>query len=246
MQPNRESDDEPQNVDLTAKEQDLQLDQAKRAASSADPIRMIECLHKSNALAGLVRRLQAKWPGLASSEIDMAVARAVDAAYEFISTGKKIFELVAFLWKIADRRAFDYHRLAVREIPTDPAILETMVDPNGPEPGEDDESASDDRRQEKIRRAVTIARKLLPRLGQENLQRVMALVIDAAEQGLVDLPNAHIADVLGLSLDAVKKSKSRGLQRLRRIAREEGLLDEATLTEINTMGEEPANEDDEA
>jgi DNA-directed RNA polymerase specialized sigma24 family protein len=246
MDRNQHGDGEPQQTDLTTEEQDLQLEEAKKAAAGANPLRMVECLHKSRALAGLVRRLQSKWPGIASSEIDMAVAKAVDAAYEFIRTGKKVFQLVAFLWKVADRRAFDYHRSAVREIPTDPTILESVADPNSAAPGADDEERAEDERQKKVERAVKIARSLLPRLGQENVQRVMSLVIDAAEQGLVDLPNAHIADVLGLSLDTVKKSKSRGLQRLKRLAREEGLLDEATLTEINNMGEEPADQDDEA
>src|SRR5437868_1295023 len=108
MEPNK--DDEPQQTDLTAQEQDLHLEEAKKAAAGADPLRMVECLHKSRALAGLVRRLQAKWPGITSSEIEMAVARAVDAAYNCLRTGKKIFQLVAFLWKVADRRASDYHR----------------------------------------------------------------------------------------------------------------------------------------
>jgi hypothetical protein len=46
------------------------------------------------------------------------------------------------------------------------------------------------------------------------------------------LPNSHLADVLGLSIDTVKQSKSRGLRKLERIAREEGLISGKSGLEI--------------
>lgn len=231
MNPQQNTGETDSEIRPTASEQDAQLEAAKQAAASGQPVQMLEFLYKSRALDGLVRRLQSKWSRLAPSDIDMAVARAVDAAYDFLKSGKTVPRLVGFLWKAADRRAFDYTRLLRGQMPTDPAIVANVSDPNAVIPGEEPDD-SELKRDAMIKRAVQIARKLLPKLGQETMRRVMSLVIDAAEQGLEDLPNSHIADVLGLSVDAVKTSKSRGLERLKRLAKEEGLI---AYTEITSL-----------
>jgi DNA-directed RNA polymerase specialized sigma24 family protein len=217
---------------LRSGDQEAQLEAAKQAATQGQPLQMLEFLYKSHALDGLVRRLQSKWSRLPSADIDMAVAKAVDAAYDFLRSGKTIPGLVGFLWKVADRRAFDYSRLLRSEIATDPKIIADVAHPNAGIPGEEPDSGEDERGA-MIQRAVKIARKLLPRLGQETIRRVMSLVVDAAEEGLEDLPNRHIAELLDLSVDTVKQSKSRGFERLKRLAKEEGLIGE---TEITSLG----------
>jgi DNA-directed RNA polymerase specialized sigma24 family protein len=227
---NREASDEE--GPLSREQQDAQLEAAKRAAAAGRPLEMLKYLYESKALDGLVRRLRSKWQKLGASDIDMAVAKSVDAAYAALNKGKTITSLIGFLWKAADRRAFDYNRLLHEQIPTDPALIDTVADPNVTAPGVDlSDDSADEERDAMIKRAAQVARKLLPRLG-DTMRRVMSVVIDAAEEGIEDLPNSEIAAALNLSLDAVKQSKSRGFVRLDRLAKEEGLVSALPITTI--------------
>jgi DNA-directed RNA polymerase specialized sigma24 family protein len=92
--------------------------------------------------------------------------------------------------------------------------------------------------EQKRREAFRVIRSLLPRLGQTRAQQVMALFIDAAENNIVDLPDAVVAETLGIDVPTAKKSRQRAFQRLTRIAEEEGLatqiLDRIRLTDSST------------
>ncbi len=72
--------------------------------------------------------------------------------------------------------------------------------------------------------AVATARRLLPKLGQQNVQDVMRCLIDAVEAGEQDLPHRVVADALGLNQGTVRVLMKRGLDRLARAARAEGLV----------------------
>lgn len=56
----------------------------------------------------------------------------------------------------------------------------------------------------------------------------MAYVIDAVEAGRDDVPSTEIAEFLGLTPGTVRTSLSRGFDRLKRIARDEHLIDQVT------------------
>ena len=100
----------------------------------------------------------------------------------------------------------------------------------------------DSEREEKRAMAVRMTRKLLPRLGQQNVQAVMAYVIDAVDAGRWDVPNQEIMEAVGLSNDTVRTSLSRGFRRLSRLAQEEGLAEEL-LVEANIV--QPQEEEEE-
>ena len=70
---------------------------------------------------------------------------------------------------------------------------------------------------------------------------VMELVIDAAAQGLPDLPSAEIAEALGISEGSARKLVSRGLQRMRREAERAGVEMPEDLPETR-MDEEGEDE----
>ena len=70
--------------------------------------------------------------------------------------------------------------------------------------------------------AIRVARSLLTRIGHQNAQRVMAVVLDAVEAQEPVSP-AEIGTALGLVPNTVSKLIERGIARLARAAEEEGL-----------------------
>ena len=197
------------------------LQKARDAAKAGNPMGMVEALYLSHTLDGILRRLQAKWPHIVPDELDFAVADAVDVLYQAIGRGEKMFDIVSYLWKVADRNASDYHQLRQREMTRAPADMELIPDEHQ-EPT--DEVTQEIMREERRRQAIALARNLLPRLGQQNAQSVMGYIIDAAEADRQHVPNAEIAEALGLNSDTVRACLSRGFRRLKRIAREEGIV----------------------
>ncbi|SRR6266571_434026 len=205
----------------------LALRQATEAVAAGDPRGMLEHLYSSYFLDGLARGIQRRWPSLSRDDTEFVIAQAVDALYRSVSDGKKILNLSAFLWKVADRKANDFYERRLRERAVDPEELQRLSDQDtssrGPfegDTGPDPEEDYDKHRAEAIR----IARGLLPRLGQQNVQAVLAYLLDALEAGVMDVQNQEIADALAISIETVRTSLSRGFARLTRIAREEGLV----------------------
>jgi len=214
----------------TKPDQDECIRRALAAASVRDAHGMLTALHESMVLDGLVQTFRMKWPTLDHDEIDFVVAGAVDVLYQRVADGENVLNLIAYLWKVSDRRASDRHQQRLRESNAPDERLEASVD-NRSKQGVAmlDPDADWDRRR---LRAVSIARSLLPRLGQENLQRVMEFVLDAVEAGREDIHNSEIADALGLKLGTVRTSLSRAFARLARIAREENLIDQSELSDL--------------
>ena len=85
--------------------------------------------------------------------------------------------------------------------------------------------------------AIRIARGLLPRIGQGQVVAVMEVLIDAAENGLPDLPASSIAEQVGISKSAARTLVSRGLKRLRRLAEQEGVGMPMDLPDTDTDGD---------
>jgi RNA polymerase sigma factor (sigma-70 family) len=231
-----------QDITPTDEQQRLLL-RAKEAASAKDLKAMVEALYASGVLDGLVRRLGEKWSSaLDAEDVDFAIAQATDVLYLAVTQGTRFTDLVAFLWKVADRRLCDRVRQRRRERPRDPADMERVVAA--------DDSTEDDGadRERKRAQALAVARSVLPRLGQEHVQSVMAYVFDAVEAGREDVPNAEIAEALGLSNQTVRTSLSRGFKRLSRIALENGLaesgLDAESLSQVVDQGAEDDTDHD--
>jgi DNA-directed RNA polymerase specialized sigma24 family protein len=209
------------------------LEVARQAALSRAPDRMLEALAASGLLDGITRRLENRWRGrIPRPEIEDCVALAVDSAYDAVSSGRMVRNLGAWIWKASynlacDRWTDDYERRSTVE----PEVLEdrqSLVT-------EDDRRLADHRAAE----AVRLARSLLPRIGQGQIIDVMTILIEAAEQGIQDLPPDAIAETLGLSPAAVRSLLSRGLERLEREARREGVtLPEAVPALIRGAGDE--------
>ena len=218
------------------------LERAQQAVNRGDPVGMLDALTASRYLDGLTRRLQKQWGGsLPSSEVDDCIAQAANAACDAVFEGRSIRRLGAWLWKAAKNTANDKWRsdYAHRE-DFDDAVMSVGVDAGETIPGRvRREEFEEARRKEAIR----IARWLLPRIGQGQILNVMELVIDAAENGLPDLPASSIAEALGISDNAARTLVSRGLKRLRRLAEQEGVEMPTNLPETDTDHDEQENDD---
>lgn len=201
-----------------------ELARAAEAGAAGDLEEMVTALYRSGYLDGLRRILAKRCSEVPHPELDYAVSRGVDALYESVRDGRKIRNVGAFLYKVAFRRALDYARLRARESLTlDEAEWPAHVADKDPDIEDPDALRAE---------ALRHARRLLPQLGQTNVQRVMAMVLDAVEAQVDDLSNEDIATALGLSIDTVKQSKSRGFRRLRRLAHEEGLAGPSLIRDL--------------
>lgn len=223
MQDSREPGLYEQSKHITKQQQDEFLQQANEAAALGDPGRMLEALHRSFILDGLTRRISSKWQKLSRDEVSDIVAKAVDAVYEAIRGGKKVLSLSNYLSSTCHYKACDYYSARQCEKSLTPEDLEHIPDQLTEHEDEPDSSAKELDWEAKRPRAIAIVRSLLPKLGQHNVQKVMAYILDALEADCVDISNAQIAEALVLRLDVVRQSKHRGFQRLERIVREEGL-----------------------
>lgn len=207
--------------------QETALRRAKEQARGRDPVAMVEALHESRALDGLASRLRRSWPGLSATDVDLAIATAVDAAYAAVGRGQVVHELMPWLVKVCHRIAWrtveamtDPHSMKAVVEGWDPAACARMAEGGGSAHDDQEEERAERRRKE----AIAIARRLLPRLGQQNVQDVMRCLVDAVEAGEQDLPHRVVADALGLNEGTVRVLMMRGLNRLGRIARDEGLV----------------------
>lgn len=201
------------------------LEEVQRAIAAGDLQAALGALFASGFVDGLIRQIAVRWDLISFEDAEDVVADAVQALYQNVRQGKRIHSVGGWLWKVAQRKAQDLcaQRARANKVPTDGsahsdstgAAQETAED-NYPEP-------------EELRIvALRVARRLLPLLGQLNVQRVMTYLFDAVEQGVEDLPPKVIGEALGLDRNTVSKSLERGFRRLRERARIEGesILDE--------------------
>lgn len=194
------------------------LGAAAKAAEQGDAWGAVEALWKSPVLDGVVRRLRQRWPWLPEDDVNRATGEAFEALHGTILAGDKVRDPVHWLSRVARNRAAQIMRDSARQVPHDPARVARERCGGEPEAI----LAADERRA----RAVAHARRLLPRLGQANVQAVMEVVIDAAEKQVPSLSVVDIALALGQSQQTVKVWYWRGFERLRRLAAEEGLAAE--------------------
>ncbi len=204
-----------------------------RLAAERDVAALVENLYATGFLEGLVSQLAGHWRDSLPNRIDHHhfVGLAVDALCAAIDDGQRVYDVHAFLWVVANRRANDEHGRRRRERATDPARLDARPQPEAAPGG---------------RRALAIARGLLPRLGGENAQRVMGYLFDAIEAGRDFVPNAEIAEALGLTVDNAKQLKKRGFDRLARVAKQEGLVDQRfDVRQLGDLAEDETDDTEE-
>jgi len=201
--------------------QEDSLARAEAAAAAGDGWGTVEALLQGPVLDGLVRRLQAKWPKLPHADMDEAVSAAVDDLYTAVRH-RRIGSLVAWLFKVADRKAGRLHDRQAKEQLRNPADM--AEDPRLVTSVEDLEAPSTADEQAVAAEVVAIARSLLRQFPTGNTVRVMEVYINAAELGVSHLDHAEVAAIVGLAPDTVRVLTGRGFRRMERLARESSLV----------------------
>lgn len=198
-------------------------DKVREAAESLNPKRMISLLYESGYLDGLENKMRKKWPNIPPEAIDnFVIGAAVDALYGKISKRELVSNPGGYIYKVVHYKAAAYkeeqkklNNTLYKEI----KVTEPFIDPF-------DDSPQEMNREYCLNRALDEARKLLPRLGQENVQKVMGYVFDCIDAQKYDVKPVEIAEVLCLSSGTVRISLKRGFDRLKRIAIEDDLANQ--------------------
>ena len=198
----------------------------REAAERGDPGTLLRILHETGVFAGFVNGVQAKWGSFDRTVAHTLVASAVDIYYDAVRCGKRIDHPLGYIYKTIQNLACEESERR--------SLLVTYDDSEESATASQEEDQPPDLpRAELKRKALGMARQLLPQLGQTNVQRVMALLFDAVEKGIVDLPTGDIAEVLDLNPDTVRQCVSRGFRRLRRLSDANGVSLDSVLTEID-------------
>lgn len=227
-------------------DEDDQPQQSQRAAAAArrgDAVGMIQALFAGGMADWLYWRTSKAYRVLPAQDIQDCVAEAISDTFQVLAAGGRIQALPGYLLKAARNNALDMLSKRRDERSADMDSLPSVGDPTI-----DALRAS---AHELLRRdALAKARALLPRLGMDNIRRVMEVIFDAIEQEIVDLRDSDIAAAVGLSEETAKRLKNRGFERLRRLAQDEGYelsqYERAVgLTEIVELGYDDEHDDDE-
>jgi len=214
-------------------EQRALLQQAKEAAAEGDLEVMLACLHSSAVLDGLYRyhaRIHRRAP---PSVIEKAIAAAVQALEARAYSGQRIDDPGAFLWKVCERRMKDAMR--ANPPPVDPWDDEDDV-PTEPR------AVSENRLEE----AVKVARSLLPLIRSERQRQFIEVHLDAIQEGIYFTSDEELGDLLGITPQYVQVLRHRAFSRWRRLAQENGLVEQIEpLVEEGLTTEQQEDEDHE-
>ena len=197
-------------------------DKVREAAAISNQKEMVSLLYQSGFLDGLERTMHAKWRKIPREDLDcIVIAAAVDDLYEKLSQGEFILNPGGYIYKTIHFKAVAYteQRNQLSDLHREFQVYENFIDPFETPSYELDRDYC-------LNRALVEVRKLLNRLGQENVQSVMAYVFDCIEAKRYDVTPAEISGALGLSSGTVRTSLSRGFKRLKRIAMEDNLAEQ--------------------
>jgi len=196
------------------------LNRAQTAADAGDAAVMFQGLCESMIFEGYKIYFGNRYSDLRAEEIDNTIGEATDEVYNRVKTGKKVRAVHSYLWKVIDNKLSKCWERKIEVQQTDVESIGTVA---RAALSEEDWHERDRMKDE----AVSIALKLVPRLGNTNIEAVMRYIIESAKNGVQHIDYDEIADALGLSRSNVKTWVRRGFERLTRLAREENLVEES-------------------
>lgn len=174
-------------------------------------------------LDGIRRRLtSAAWWDLSDAEANDVMADAIDDLFVAMTTRPGSVENPGgLLWTIVYRRGVDHVRRAAMRAQFGDEHDDDRHHPDLRREAFDDEAE----RLARVRHALSVARSLLPQLGNTTMQRVMGYWFDAAEHGVEQVDDKEVAAAFSYNPEQVRKARERGFSRLERIGRELGIVD---------------------
>lgn len=228
------------------------LAQAEAAARAGAVEDMLRFLYASKHLDGLTRSVQASWGGLRYEEAEDAVAETVTDLLRALREGStRITRLDSWLWKVADRKATAITSTRLRGEAADAeGVVPSALAPDAAfeEDGADRDPAPRDlaHPDQRLRVAVQVARRLIPRLELDSERRMVTVFVDAIEAGVEDLSIRQAAEIAGLSKSTADEALKRGLRKLERLARAEDAALDDLFVQIAQDEREGESDEDEA
>lgn len=188
---------------------------AAEAARRGDAEGMVRGVFAGGLADWLFFRAAKQYASLPPQDVQDCVAAAIGDAYKALASGTRISALPGYLLKATSTKAVDMLRQRRSECSSDMDAIANVRDPAI-------EAVRQESHERLRKEALYKARELLPLLGMENIRKVMATIFDAVEAGMDDLLDSEIAAAVDLSEETVRRLKSRGFERLRRLANERG------------------------
>lgn len=170
-------------------------------------------LAESGEYDKLLRQMRAKWSRIPRDEVRHFIQEACEEIVRRAKAGQNITNLPGLMRTIADRALSKYWD-ELTETRDAEAAMERFAS-QGLLWRHDEEAV------EGVQRAADFVRSLVPRLDNQNWQRTIYAILDAAVEGS-QAENKDLAGVLGAKPDTVGKWKERAAGRLAAILREEG------------------------
>lgn len=215
------------------------------AVDTKDGQKFLIELFRSLLLEAYERQFKKLYDQLAPEDIHDIIGEAVDYVYVKVTSGGSIGSVKSYLWKVIDRKLSEFSREYVKIEGSD--TVENIGALDSVHDAEFVESAKEEL-QKRRAHAINIAEGLIPKIGLTNPMNVLKYLFGAIRNGAEDVTSREIGDALGLTPENARQSLKRGLERLGRIFKEEGLVDPAYILpleditliadEIETEGEE--------
>lgn len=181
--------------------------------------------------------MSGRWWSLDEAEANDVLADGLDDLFVRMATRPAPIDNVGgLLWTIISRRAADRRRRGRRQVEIADDLADDLQDPEVRRAAFEREARTD--------RALAFARSVLPQLGQTNAQRVLTYVFDAIERGQ-QFEVKDIADAFGFTTDQVRMAINRGLDRLERIAKEQGIAALIDMPPVEVTDEGETDQGDE-
>ena len=208
------------NRSRVSEEQREALSRAQKAASDRNVPLMLQNIYESLLLEGYFKHFKRRYDSVASDDIFDIIGEACYELCVKVSEGTNIKQIQSYLWKIIDRKLSNFNKIqnTMRGGDTTEHLGQNDIfDPEG---------IYEKNKALAKTKALSLAKSLIPRLGLSTIQQVMSYVIGAIENGSEALTSEEMGEALGLTSDTVRKSIERGFRRLRKIVKEEHLVDD--------------------
>lgn len=194
-------------------------------------------LAESGEYDKLLRQMRAKWSRIPRDEVRHFIQEACEEVVRRSKNGQNVTNLPGLMRTIADRAMSKYWD-ELTETRDAAAAMERLAN-HGLLWRHDEEAVA------RVQRAAYFVRSLVSRLDNQNWQRTIYAILDAAVEGR-QAENKDLAEVLGAKPDTVAKWKERAAGRLAAILREEGYDSLETLLSLpSPIDDEDDDLDDE-
>lgn len=196
--------------------------EAQRAAHDCDPIAMLTALWGSGFLDKLDAFVRYNFGEIEPDDANWVIAQAVDSLYDKLRRGERKRDIFQYLFASTRNIAKDLRHELSRRVGFD-EHLDTEIQAQELLSDEEREEAAE-AAQERRQQVLAELKRLIRRIPQARPRQVLGIIVDALEKNVFDLTHEEIGKKLGIAPNTVVQAKKRGIDRLKDMIEEEGLM----------------------